>query len=295
VLSIGDGIVTAEKENLALDARVPPRVQASKTYAQLWAVSSFAEIVDEAPPDFLPQAAEIFSPDYHFAHALDTRVPSVLDGGPGEYFTAEHRLEDLAVDFVEENVWPGDLIKMSPTGYPSVYCRVISVDRHSLILNSDLTGYAVAYGEDDYGQWVYGGGLLIIQNVYYRAWVRQLDRLDEGEQLDRAREEDIPALNERLAPLLDPFVYKVHLRWDGIRDAQALADLRGFLRRVSPAEGSYLVYASVEEDAGIREEMTGALTDQDAVIEQYPDYVYSDEGVAGINGQVSPNAGSFVG
>lgn len=298
VLSVADGVVTAEKETLALAPEVPARVRAGETYGTLWAVSAYAEIVDTPPEDFLPQAAEAFSSDYRFAHPLDTRKSSVLDGGPADYYTAERRLEDLSADFITANVWPGDLVRLTPSGYLSVYCRVASVvDSHNLILDTNLAAASTAYGEDEYGQWAYGGGILIISNVQYRVWTRELDRLDEGEMLDRAREEDIPALNERVSALLDPFVFKVWLRWAGLKEGsgRALDDIKSFLDRAKPAEGGYLAYASVNDDAGISEAVAGTLVDDVPVIEEWPDFAYAEEGIVGINGQVSPNAGSFVG
>jgi hypothetical protein len=298
VISVADGVVTAEKETLQLASEVPARVRANETYSMLWAVSAFAEIVDTPPEDFLPQAAEDFSSDYRFAHPLDTRKSAILDGGPGDYYTMEHRLEDLTADFLEANVWPGDLVKLTPAGYPSLYCRVTDVvDQHNLILDSNLVALPTAYGSDGYGWWAYGGGILIISNVQYRVWTRELDRLDEGEMLDRAREEDIPSLNERVSALLDPFVFKVWLRWAGLKagSEQALSDVKNFLDRAKPAEGGYLVYASVNDDAGISEAVAGTLVDDVPVIEEWPDFAYAEEGIVGINGQVSPNAGSFVG
>jgi hypothetical protein len=295
IKSISGLAVETERETLALDAEVPSRVSAGETYPKLTALSAFAEIVDTAPAEFLPQAGEEFSSDYRFAHAFDTREPTIFEGGPGDYYTLEHVLEDLAADFVEENVWPGDLVRLAPIGFTPVYCRVTSVEQHRLLLTSDLTGAAVAYGEEDYGEWVYGGGILIISNVYYRIWTRDIDRLDEERSLDRAREEDIPYLNYRISDLLDPFVFLVQLRWKSLRSDQALRDVLNYLERTTPAEGSYLVFSRAYEEEGIRDDLSGTLTDTDPSWTQLPDFLFISEGFVGINGQVAPNAGSFVG
>lgn len=295
VQAIENGEVKTAEETVELDPAVPARVSAGESYEKLWAVSSFAEIVDSAPPEFLPQAVEDFSPDYKFARSLDTRVSTILEGGPVDFYTETQTLEDLNTDFVEENVWPGDLVRMAPTGLSVVYCRVVSVERHHLVLDSNLQGFSSGYGEEGYGEWVYGGGLLIISDVYYKIWVRALDRLDEELSLDRAKEEDIPYLNERMTDLFSPFVGIIHLRWAGLRSAQALDDVQDFLERSKPEESGYLVYARAYEEEGIQDELSGTLGDQDQLITQYPDFVYMDEGIVGVNGQTSPNAGSFVG
>ena len=300
IASINDGMVSTDRESVALDALVPLRVSAGDTVERLTAVSSFAEVLASSdaakiPLEFLPQAAESLSPDYRFAHSLDTRKDSILDGGPTDYYTMLHKLEDLSADFVEANVWPGDLVKLSRPPAFHIYCRVVSVERTSLILAVDLQGYPTGWGELGFGEWVYGGGLTILNDVSYRIWTRDLDRLDEGESLDQAREGDIPYLNDRISQLLTPFNFVVHLRWAGLRTEQALLDLASFLERTCPAETGYFVYARAYEEDGLQDASEGTLTDLDPVRTEYPDYFYVDEGIAGINGQVAPNAGSFVG
>lgn len=300
IASINDGLVSTDRESVAFDALVPLRVSAGETVERLTAVSSFAEVLapsDAAkiPLEFLPQAAESVSPDYRFAHSLDTRKDAEMTGGPTDYYTMLHKLEDLSVDFVEANVWPGDLVKLTRPPAFVLYCRVVTVERTYLILTSDLQGYPTGYGELSFGDWVYGGGLTILNDVSYRIWTRDLDRLDEGESLDQAREDDIPYLNDRVSQLLTPFNFVVHLRWAGLRTEQSLLDLASFLERTCPAETGYFVYARAYEEAGLQDASEGTLTDLAPVRTEYPDYFYVDEGIAGVNGQVAPNAGSFVG
>lgn len=305
--SIEQSTVRVGSSTYALDLLVPSRISAGQVYGRLHAVSQYVRVLDEWTPfDALPLMVGQYSDDFSFARNLDIHRDAVLDGGISIFDRNVLKLIDNNVDFVDEEVWPGDLVALYPLLAPTIprFGRVTEVDRHWVKILPDPGWLTIAWGEQAWGGGVtqpsaWGGSVEILDIDHYRIWVRNTDTMDRWRHLDEALPEDIPYLSERLHNLLSPFVFLVEFRWAGIKSAQALTDVIWFLDRAKPADTSYIPYTKVEEGT-LLEEVVGTVGDSDPVITEEPNFAIpcSDDSIlaiVGINGQISPNVGSFIG
>lgn len=298
-----DGLtVNTVGASYSLDPRVPERVEASKTYERFYAVSDFAQIIDDWESfDLLPIMAEQFSPDYGFAKTLDNHVLKIRDGLACEYNRKTQQIEDSNQDFYDWEVWIGDLIAVYPTSAPLVpiYGRVTSVSRNSLGVVLNLGNTTTAYGQGWFGQYTYGGATIYDQIDSYKIWARETSRIDTYEFLDQARSEEVEYLSTRFTDLLGPFVFLVKMRWVDF-DGQALDDVAAFLNRSKPHDTQYLGYTEVYDDSGLADSLEGDVVDNGPAREIIADFLFVSDsqdygGRVGEDGQIAPNVGSFIG
>lgn len=302
ITSINGNQVAVGNKIYPLDSVSGPRVTPGKVYRKYTAVSDMARVIDEWDPfDEIALIGQDFSDNYSFAKTLDVRRDRILDGGNCQYEKDIDRIIDPDTDFFREEVWPGDLISVWTSSNPTValYGRVISVERHALRTTIVPQGTPGAYGRWRYGRWAYGTGMLIIPLDGYRIWVRKTDTLDVWRHLDEALPEDIPYLSNRLHDLLVTFTFLVDIKWSSIRDGTALRDVSRLVDRLKPKEQRGIILTRVF-DGGLHEEVTGQVQDQGLAIEELANFAFvsSDPeivSIAGENGQISPNVGSFLG
>lgn len=302
IASINGNQVVVGDRTYSLDPVSGPRVTPGKTYRKYTAVSDMARVVDEWDAfDEIAMIGQDFSDDYSFAKTLDVRRDRLLDGGNCEYERDIDRIVDPDTDFFREEVWPGDLISVWTSSAPTValYGRVISVERHALQTTIVPQGTPGAYGKWKYGRWAYGSGTLIIPLDRYRVWVRKSDTLDVWRYLDEALPEDIPYLSNRLHDLLVTFTFLVDIKWSSVKDGTALRDVSRLVDRLKPKEQRGIILTRAF-DGGLHEEVTGQAQDKGLTIEELANFAFvsSDSDVvaiAGMNGQIDPNVGSFVG
>ncbi len=298
VTAIGNGTVrTADGREYNLDPEVPVRVRSREEYERFFAVSAFAEILEDLSGiDLIAIMAEEFSPNYRYGKNLDITRPMEYDGGAAVYNRATHKLFDSNVDFFDWEVWPGDLIALYPQWSPTDphYVRVGTVDRHELGIEIDLGITAIAYGEESYGEYTYGGTSSLEQVDHYHVWSRKTDRLDVYRFLDEALNEEIPYLTERFIDLLGKHVFLVHILWEARRSGQALEDVRNFLDRAKPHDKRYIGYSEVYDDEGLSDEIQGTLTDEEPEREIIPGVIFASHqfnGFAGVRGGTAFNGG----
>jgi hypothetical protein len=298
---IGD-TVTANGSTYELMPNVPQRIETGLTtaYKKYHALSAGVRIIDNwASFDILAIIGDKFSDDYTFAQTLDTHRMTVLLGGNATFFATEARLDDPSTDFLAEEVWPGDLIALYDVATPTVpaYGRVTKVERHSLWADVPLTVTVSGYGEGYYGQWVYGGGYSIISVDSYKVWNRKTDRLDLFERLDEALPDNVPYLASVLHNLLSSFVFLADVSWAAVKDDTALRDMVKFIERVKPADTNYIPFTKPNEE-DLKEDIDGVLVDNDPAWTVVPNFLFVSTdvgGFIGVDGQVNPNVGSFIG
>ena len=293
--------VTTASETLAVDQDLPVRVEAGKTYNRFYAVSSFVEVHDDwAAFDALAMMGSEFSDNYTYARTLDVHKPTEYLGGAATYDRPSKRLYDPNTDFLAEEVWPGDLVAayLTPAGTPQ-YGRATEVGQHYIGVELDLASVRVGYGQKGYGRYGYGAGASQEQVDHYKIWNRVTDKIDTWKHLDEAAPEDIPYLSNRLHDLLSPFVFLVEIRWEAVRDANALENVLRFLDRSKPHDTRYLAYTRFLEGE-LEDAFGGTLEDDDPVVTEVPAFAFVSSvpevaGFIGVNGAISPNVGSFVG
>jgi len=298
---IGD-TVTANGNTYELMPGVPRRVEAGLTtaYKKYHAISEAVRIIDDwSAFDALAIIGDQFSDNYTFAQALDTHRLSILEGGNATFDLEEKRLDDPLVDFIAEEVWPGDLVALYDVATPTVpaYGRVIRVEQHTIWADVPVSVIVSGYGEGYYGQWVYGGGYSIIQVDSYKVWNRKTDRLDWFQRLDEALPENVPYLASVLHNLLSAFVFLAEISWEAVADDTALRDAVKFIDRVKPADTTYIPYTK-PYDGDLKDSIDGELNDSDPTWTVVPNFLFVSTdvgGFIGVDGMVSPNVGSFVG
>lgn len=292
--------VQANGEIYDLMSDVPARVEPAKEYPKYKAISAAMRVIDQWDTfDALAVIGDRFSDDYTFAQTLDTHRLSILEGGNATFYAAEKRMDDPNVDFIEEEVWVGDLVAMYDAATPTVpaYGRITRVERHSIWADVPISVIVSGYGEGYYGQWVYGGGYSIIPIDSYKIWNRKTDRLDLWEWLDEALPDSVPYLASVLHDLLSAFVFLVEIRWAAVGDDAVLRDAIRFIDRVKPADTDYIPYTKPYEGT-LEEKIDGALDDEDPTWTVVPNFLFVSSdvgGFIGVDGQVNPNVGSFVG
>lgn len=296
---IGNDVV-ANGNEYELMPSIPARIEPGKGYAKYYAISEALRVIDDwSTFDALALIGDHFSEDYTFAQTLDTHRLSVLEGGNSTFYAAEARLEDPNVDFIAEEVWVGDLIALYDAVTPTVpaYGRITRVERHKIWADVPVSVIVSGYGEGHYGQWVYGGGYSIIAIDSYKIWNRKTDRLDVNEWLDEALPESVPYLASVLHDLLSAFVFLVEIRWAAISDDVALRDVTEFIDRVKPADTNYIPFTKPYEGT-LRDVIDGSLDDAEPTRTVVPNFLFVSTdvgGFTGVDGEVSPNIGSFVG
>jgi len=301
--SIDNDVATVGDRTYVLDLSVPSRVAAGQAYGRYHAVTQYVRILDEWDPfDEIVFMAYQFSEDYSFARTVDIHRSHILNATNANYSRYRGTLIDTAVDFIEEEVWQGDLVRLFSVTAPAtpLFGRVTKVEQHSLTITIGIPYAAVGYGNYGYGTFLYGSGWDLIAIPSYTVWTRRTDRQDVWRHLDEALAEDIPYLSARLHDLLSPFVFLAEVRWEAIRSGQALNDLTWFLDRSKPADTEYIAYTRVQEDSPLAEVIEGVVGDVDPTIAQEPNFAIpcSDDSILaiiGIDGQISPNVGSFIG
>lgn len=300
--SIVEDVVHVGSATYEHDSAVPLRVQAGVSYGRFEAVSQYVKIIHEwSPFDALALLGSGFSDDYTFARTLDVTAQAVVTGGPCTYRKSTRKLEDANTDFIAEEVWPGDLVMARAVLAPAdrIYGRVIAVGQHYILIDLQFTIPPAGYGSGYYSQYGYGESDDLIPVSDFTVWVRDTERMDTWRHMDEARYEDIPYLTNRLHDLLSPFVFLAEIRWAAVTSEQSLKDLVWFLDRAKPHDADYLAYTRVEEGT-LSEELSGTPGDDDPVVTEFPNFVFvTDEDVIlsiiGIDGQIAPNVGSFIG
>lgn len=300
ITSIVGNTVTANGSQYELMPGVPRRIEPGSAYGKYRAVSEPLRVIDDWQSfDALAIIGSRFSDDYTFAQTLDTHRLSVLEGGNSTFYADDMRLEDPNVDFIAEEVWVGDLVAMYDATTPTVpaYGRITKVERHAIWADVPISVLVSGYGQGFYGQWVYGGGSSIIPIDSYKIWNRKTDRLDLFERLDEALPEFVPYLASVLHNLLSAFVFLVEIRWAAVKDATALRDTTQFIDRTKPEDTDYIAYTKPYE-GDLTEPIDASLDDEDPTWTVVPNFLFVSTdvgGFIGINGQVSPNVGSFIG
>jgi hypothetical protein len=300
ITAINGNDVVANGNEYELMPSVPKRIEPGGTYKKYHALSEALRVEDVWTTfDALAIMGSRFSEDYTFAQTLDTHRLSVLEGGNSTFYADEKRLVDPRVDFIAEEVWVGDLIAMYDAATPTVpaYGRITRVERHEIWADVPISVIVSGYGEGYYGQWVYGGGYSIIPIDSYKIWNRKTDRLDLNEWLDEALPDSVPYLASVLHDLLSAFVFLVEIKWAAVTDDTALRDAVQFINRTKPADTNYIPFTKPYE-GDLKDEIDGSLIDEDPTWTVVPNFLFVSTdvgGFIGVDGQVSPNVGSFVG
>jgi len=140
------------------------------------------------------------------------------------------------------------------------YGRVVEVvDAHTLRVTFDsetIGAFPIGYGDGQYGQYGYGGGILAPSVTEYTVWARQTRTLDQFLYLDEALDptqaqavgENIQLLNTQLANVFKHHVFAVKLRWGLATEQAQLEDVAVFLDRIRPAETQPIVFTEAFED-----------------------------------------------
>jgi len=300
ITSISGNTVVANGSQYELMSNIPPRITPGQTYNKYWAISEALRIHDDWETfDALAMIGSRFSDDYTFAQTLDTHRLSILEGGNSTFYVDDIRLEDPAIDFIAEEVWVGDLVALYDAATPLIpaYGRITRVERHRFWADVPINIIVTGYGEGVYGQWVYGGGDSIIPIDRYKIWNRKTDRLDLDERLDEALPENVPYLASVLHNLLSAFVFLVEIKWAAVRDDTALRDALQFIDRTKPADTNYIPYTRPYEGE-LKDEINGVVDAVDPTWAVVPNFLFISTdvgGFTGVDGQVSPNVGSFIG
>jgi hypothetical protein len=143
-----DGVVTT-----ALHATIPAR-EPGPTVPPLYAVSAHARLVDLADVAWLPVFAEAFSPTYRYAKRIDVRSDREESGVVDAFDSSTLILQSNLSDFIDWEVWPGDLIQLTIDGTTDpVYGRVDTVldATHLRLREAPPTDKSLGWGELTWG------------------------------------------------------------------------------------------------------------------------------------------------
>ena len=258
-------------ETAALREDIPDR-QVGAVVPRLFAVSAFASLVDLEDVPALPFFAEDFSPDYRCGKRLDVRTPREITGVVDSFSADTFILESVLTDFIENEVWVGDLIRLTVTGEADpVFGRVAEVlDAHHLRLReAPANPDAAGYGELSYGTPTgYGGTVIGLAVTAFTLWTRSTRMLDVGLYLDEmlrdaialADGEAYETARTRLVEVLRHHVFALRIDWDATTDQAALGYLKVLLERAKPAETRAIAYTEVN-DGQIEDSFTGTVAD----------------------------------
>lgn len=272
-----------------------------------FAGSAHCTIIDRdlSSVPYLAFFAESLSDDYRYAKRLDVRTPREFTSTPTAFNDITDILEDRKVNFIELEVWPGDLVKLETTGdsngglviAPSVvWTRVVRViDKHNIEVNVVLDSEGWGWGEPDetsavpealrgWGRYTgWGGGITADDLDKYTIWTRKTRRLDThlflDEMLDErqalAEGETVQWVNGQLAALLKHHIFVAKIAWYSSVDQKALMDFRFFLDTAKAADVGYLAYTEVNDEAGISDEVVGEVEEIGLTLEKPIDYTIS--------------------
>lgn len=229
--------------------------------------------------------AEAVAEEYRYAKRIDVRKPREHSGTVDAYNEEEEILTDNKSDFIDLEVWPNDLIRLTTTGEPligagavTVYRRVIEViDEHNLRVSINLAEGGAGWGQPDgWGETTGWGGFIAADDLdNYTIWTRKTRRLDTFKFLDEmlneaqaiAEGETVQRVNEILASVLNRFIFTVKVDWDANRDRKALDDLKFFLDSAKAADTGYFAYTEVNNDDGITDRLDAAIVDREPELE----------------------------
>lgn len=293
--------------DVALHASIPDRI-VGPNVPVFFAASAYCQLVDrdltEIP--YLAFFAESLSADYRYAKRMDVWVPDEHSSTVSSYDKNTGELVDWSADFIDWEVWPRDLIKLTTAGVDehsiaaaTVFARVERViDRHTLIVRIDLDTATSGWGEPDgWGETTGWGGFLAEDDLEsYTIWTRRTRRLDTykffDEMLDDSQAladgESVQKVNALLSSILRHSVFVVQVAWAANQDVSRLDELKLFLNTTKPAEVGYFAYTKVNDDSGITDLLEGAVVDRGP--ELIPDGRYTMIGLDFIESMfIAPN------
>lgn len=253
---------------------------------RMYAVNALLEVIDrdlsEIP--WLAYFAEELSTDYRYAKRLDASSTKKLISRPHVYDTETGILTDYSVNFFEEEVRVGDMVKLEFSEQDisflnaeedldlpvSVITKVEEIiDQYHIKLGVYLVPKYFGYGELSYGEGTYGGGFYVPKAVQYVVWTRKTRPVDRFLFLDSMPNETtalvdgekVSFVNQELNNILKHFVFGVKIDWNRMVDADAIDALDKLIKTLKPAETTALVYTEFQNDDGIDESLGGSLVE----------------------------------
>lgn len=275
---------TGVQDDVALHPLIPDR-DPGLSVPLFHAMSAYCELTDRdlSGLPWLAFFAESVSDEYRYAKRIDVRTPREHSGTVDNYNELTETLTDNKSDFIDLEVWPNDLIRLSSTGNNqgglniaaiTVYTRVIEViDEHNLRVAVELEEGGFGWGEPDgWGETTGWGGFAGVDELdNYTIWTRKTRRIDTYKFLDEALDqtqaladgEAVQKINEALTPILSPFIFAVKINWEANRDAKTLNDFGMFLDTAKAADTGYFAYTEVNNDDGIFDTLGAAVVDRE--------------------------------